>query len=81
LTSACFQALYTTNYGAMDEYSIMYTYVDDSFRFSALLRVYDLIVRSGVTITSLSLFSFPFAERFSYNTTPFLDKKARTTII
>jgi hypothetical protein len=49
----------------MDEYSIMYTYVDDSFRFSALLRVYDfLIVRSGVTITSLSLFSSPFAERF-----------------
>lgn len=49
----------------MDEYPIMYTHVDDSFRFSALLRFYDFLKSwPGVTITSLSLFSSPFAERF-----------------
>ena len=49
----------------MDEYPIMYTHVDDSFRFSALLRFYDFLKSSpGVTITSLSLFSSPFAGRF-----------------
>jgi hypothetical protein len=49
----------------MDEYPIMYTHVDDSFRFSSLLRFYDLLKSwPGVTITSLSLFSSPFAGRF-----------------
>jgi hypothetical protein len=49
----------------MDEYPIMYTHVDDSFRFSALLRFYDFLKSwPGVTITSLSLFSSPFAGRF-----------------
>jgi hypothetical protein len=39
--------------------------VDDSFRFSSLLRFYDFLKSwPGVTITSLSLFSSPFAGRF-----------------